>query len=89
VGFNGAKDDGVHGILHKTTKQDKGIEFTFRGFKFPLPMDAEDVEVTSLHMIFDLNGVLVGKEYFRINHLLSPSFNLVRSYLITRQECCT
>jgi hypothetical protein len=52
-------------------------------------MDTKDGEVTSLHMIFDLNGVLVGKEYFRNNHLMSPSFNLARSYLITRQECCT
>jgi hypothetical protein len=40
-------------------------------------MDIEDVEVTPLHMILDLNGVLVGKEYFRINHLMSSPFNLV------------
>jgi hypothetical protein len=29
-------------------------------------------------MIFNLNGVLVGKEYFKINHLLSPLFNLAQ-----------
>lgn len=29
-----------------------------------------------LHMIFDLEGVLVGKEYFRINHMLLLSYNI-------------
>jgi len=41
-------------------------------------VDAEDVEVNPLHVIFDLKKVLVGKEYFRINHLLPLLFNLVR-----------
>jgi len=36
------------------------------------------VEVNPLHMIFNLNGVLVGKEYFKINHLLFLAFNLAR-----------
>jgi hypothetical protein len=76
VGFNGAENDGVCGVLHETTKQDKGRELTFRGFKSPPPMDVEDVEVSPLHMIFNLKGVLVGKEYLRINELLSPLFNL-------------
>jgi hypothetical protein len=39
-------------------------------------MDANDAEVNPLHVIFDLKGVLIGKEYFRINHLLPPMFNL-------------
>jgi hypothetical protein len=34
--------------------------------------------VNPLHMIFDLKGVLVGKDYFRISHLLPPSLNLAR-----------
>jgi len=29
-------------------------------------------------MIFNLKGVFVGKEYFKINHLLPPPFNLAR-----------
>ncbi len=33
-----------------------------------------------LHMIFDLKGVIVGKDYFKINHLLPLLFNLT-------QEC--
>ncbi len=41
-------------------------------------MDAEDVEVNPLDVIFDLKKVLVGKEYFRINHLLPLLFNLVQ-----------
>jgi hypothetical protein len=41
-------------------------------------MDANDAEVNPLHVIFDLKGVLIGKEYFRINHLLPPMFNLAR-----------
>jgi hypothetical protein len=30
-------------------------------------------------VIFDLKGVLVGKDYFKINHLLPPPFNLARA----------
>jgi len=32
--------------------------------------------VNLLHMIFDLEGVLVGKEYFRINHMLLLLYNI-------------
>jgi hypothetical protein len=32
--------------------------------------------VNILHVIFYLKGVLVGKEYFKINHLLPLAFNL-------------
>ncbi len=42
----------------------------------PFPVNAKDVEVNILHVIFYLKGVLVGKEYFKINHLLPPAFNL-------------
>jgi hypothetical protein len=41
-------------------------------------MDVKDAKVSPLHMIFDLKGFLVGKEYFRINHLLPPLFNLAQ-----------
>jgi len=34
--------------------------------------------VSPLHVIIDLKGVFVGKEYFRINHLLLPPFNLAQ-----------
>ncbi len=76
--FDGAKDDGVHGILHETTEEDKGKELTLGGFKSPPHMDAKDTKLSPLHMIFNLKGFLVGKEYFKINHLLPPSFNLVQ-----------
>ncbi len=42
--------------------------------KFPLLIDVKDVEVNILHI--DLEGVLVGKEYFRINHMLLLSYNI-------------
>jgi len=77
AGFNGPEDDGVSGVLHETTKEDKGKELVLGGFKSFPPMDIKDAEVNPLHVIFDLKGVFVGKEYFRINHLLLPPFNLV------------
>jgi hypothetical protein len=76
VGFNGAGDDPLPSVLHETAKEDKGKELTLRGFKSPPLVDAEDAKVSPLQVIFDLKGVLVGKEYFRINHLLLPPFNL-------------
>jgi hypothetical protein len=78
VGFNGVENDAFPLILHGTTKEDKEEELIFRGFKSSFPLDIEDVEVSPLHIIFDLKGVLVGKEYFKVNHLLPSLFNLVR-----------
>lgn len=78
VGFDGAEDDGVFGILHETAKEDKGKKPTLGGFRSPPPWDVEDMEVNHLHVIFNLKGILVGKEYFKINHLLLPSFNLAK-----------
>jgi len=75
VGFDGAKEDALPGVLHETMEEDKGKKLAFGGFRSPPPMDAKDTEVRPLHMIFDLKGVLVGKEYFRINHLLPLPFN--------------
>jgi hypothetical protein len=34
--------------------------------------------MSPLHVIFNWKGVLVGKDYFKINHLLPPLFNLAR-----------
>jgi len=62
--FDGPEDDGVRGVFHETTEENKGKEFALGGFTSPPPMGVEDVEVSLLHMIFDLKGVLVGKEYF-------------------------
>jgi hypothetical protein len=70
------EDDALRGIFHETAKENKGKEFAFGGFGSLLCVDTKHVEVSPLHMIFDLNGVIVGKEYFRINHLLLSSFNL-------------
>jgi len=78
VGFNGVRDDTFLGVLHEFAKEDKGKKFTLRDFRSPHPVDAKDAEVSSLHMIFNLKGVFVGKEYFKINHLLFLPFNLAR-----------
>ncbi len=77
AGFNGPKDDGVCGIFHETTKENKGKKRIFGGFKYFPPMSIKDEEVSPLHVIFDLKGVFVGKEYFKSNHFLPPPFNLV------------
>jgi hypothetical protein len=79
VGFDGARDEKLPRVLHETTKENKGLELALRGLKCPPPIDIEDMDVSPLHVIFDLKGVLVGKDYFKINHLLPSSFNLVRS----------
>jgi hypothetical protein len=75
--FDGAKNDAFLGVFHGTIKEDKGKELTFKGFKSPVLMDTEDAEVNLLHVIFNFKGVLVGKEYFRVDHLLPPPFNLI------------
>jgi hypothetical protein len=76
--FDGAEDDALIGVLHEIAKEDKGKKFALGGFKSPLLVDVEDTKVNPLHMIFDLKGVLVGKEYFKVNHILPPSFNLIK-----------
>jgi hypothetical protein len=76
VGFNGAGDDTLLGVLHEFAKEDKGKKFALKDFRSPHPVNAKDAEVSSLHMIFNLKGVFVGMEYFKINHLLLLPFNL-------------
>jgi hypothetical protein len=58
---------------------DGAKDYTFFGVLLEFAEeDKEDAEVNLLHVIFDLKRVLVGKEYFKINHLLLLSFNLVQ-----------
>jgi hypothetical protein len=75
-GICGVEVDTFIGIFHEFFEQDKRKELTFGVFKSPHFINAKDVEVNHLHMILDLKGVLVGKDYFRINHLLPSRFNL-------------
>jgi hypothetical protein len=64
AGFDGVKAHIFPGFLHESAEQDKRKELTLKGFKYPSPLDIEDAEVNPLHVIFDLKGVLVGKDYF-------------------------
>jgi hypothetical protein len=75
VGFDGAGNERLLGIIHETIEEDKGPKLAFKCFRSLPLIDEEDVEVNPLHMIFDLIGVLIGRDYFKINHLLPPPFN--------------
>ncbi len=66
MGFDGVKNDKLPRFLHETAKEDKGKELILEGFKFLLLIDAKDTKVSPLHVMFDLKGVFVGKEYFKI-----------------------
>jgi hypothetical protein len=59
VGFNGVGADTVPRVLYESIEQDKGKEFAFEVFKSLPPVDVKDAEVSFLHMIFNLKGVLV------------------------------
>ncbi len=85
--FDKVKKDAFLKVFHENVKEDKGKELAFGGFKPPPPMDAEDVEVNALHVIFYLKGVLVGKDSFIISHFLIPRFNLALGP--TMQDHCT
>jgi hypothetical protein len=78
VGFNGATNDNFFKVLHEIVEENTRKELALKGFRFPLPINTKDAKVSPLHVIFDLKGVLVGKEYFKINHFLPSLFNLVR-----------
>ncbi len=80
--FDGAKDDGVLGVLHETIEKDKEKKLILGGFKSLPLVDAKDMDVSPLHVIFDLKGVLVRKEFFKINHLLLLPFNLVQGPIL-------
>ncbi len=76
MGFNGAGDEKLPKVLHEIAEEDKGPELTFKDFISLPAIDTKDVEVNPLYVIFDLKGVLVGIDYFRINHLLPSLFNI-------------
>ncbi len=77
MGFDGVGVDTFPRVFHKSTKQDKGKKLALGVFRSPLPINIENAKVNPLHVIFDLKWVLVAKDYFRINHLLPPPFNLI------------
>jgi hypothetical protein len=71
VGLDDVRDVKLLTIVHEIGEQDtRGSKLPFRGFKSPPPIDIKDFEMSLLHIIFYLKCVLVGKEYFPINHLL-------------------
>jgi hypothetical protein len=77
VGLDNARDVKLPAILHEIGKKDtRGSKLPFRAFKSPPPVDIKDFEVNLLHVIFYLKGVLVGKEYFSINHLLLMPYSI-------------
>ncbi len=76
--FDGVGANTFLRILHEYAKQDKGKELIFGAFRSPPPVNAKDVKVSPLHVIFDLKRVLVGRDYFRINHFLPSLFNLAQ-----------
>jgi hypothetical protein len=78
VGIDGVGTYTCLRFFHEFAKENEGKELALEVFRSLLAIDAEDVEVSILHVIFDLKGVFVGKDYFRINHLLPPLFNLVQ-----------
>jgi hypothetical protein len=52
VGFDGTRDYSFIGVFHETAKEDKGKELDLKGFRSPLLVNAKDVEVNLLHVIF-------------------------------------
>jgi len=82
VGFDGARNEKPLLVLHEIVEEDKGPQLAFGGLKSPSPIDTKGAKVSPLHVIFNLKGVLVGKDYFRINHLLPPTFNLIQIHTL-------
>jgi hypothetical protein len=75
MGFDGVGVDKFTKVFHESLEENNEKKIALKSFRSLPPIDAEDTEVNLLHMIFDLKGVLVGREYFRINHLLPLLFN--------------
>jgi hypothetical protein len=78
AGFDGAKEDALPKVLHEIVEENKGNKLTLKGFRSLPFMEAKDANVSPLHVISDLKGVLVEKDYFKISHFLLPSFNLAQ-----------
>jgi hypothetical protein len=77
VRLDDAKDVKLPPIFHEIGKEDtRGSKLPFGGLKFPPPIDAKDLEINLLQIIFYLKGVLVRKEYFSINHLLPLPYSI-------------
>ncbi len=66
AGFDGVKDEKLPPIVHEIVEEDKGLRFFLEGFRFPPLVNIKDVKMSPLHVIFDLKGVFVGKEYFKL-----------------------
>ncbi len=77
MGFDGVEAETFFIVILESFEEDKGREFPFKIFKSPF-VDLEDAEVNPLHVIFNLKEVFVGKDYFRIHHLLPLPFNLTQ-----------
>ncbi len=61
VGFDGAGDEKLLGIIHETIEEDKGPKLALKCL-ISLPLiDVEDVKVNPLHVFFDLKGGLLGR----------------------------
>jgi hypothetical protein len=69
-------DEKIPPVLHEIGKEDSGLEFALKGLRSLLFINAWDFEGSFLHVIFDLKGVIVGKEYISINHLLFMPYNI-------------
>jgi hypothetical protein len=69
-------DEKLCGILHETIEEGKGPKLALGSLKSSPPIDTKDTKVSPLHTTFNLKGVLVKKDHFRINHLLPLLFNL-------------
>jgi hypothetical protein len=86
VGFDWVEDEKLPPVLHGIVEEDNGLEFSFEGLKSPPLVDIEDAEVSPLHMIFELKGVFVGKEYFRINHMMPLLYNITRNHTLLNKK---
>jgi hypothetical protein len=86
VGFDVARNEKLLLVLHVITKEDKGPKLALRGFRSSSFANVKDTKVNILHMIFNLKGVLVGRAYFRINHLLPLSYSLAWNHTLLNKK---
>jgi hypothetical protein len=61
-GFHEVGDEKLPQVFLEFAKEDKGPKFIFEGFKFSPFVDAKDMDMSPLHVIFNLKGVLVEKD---------------------------
>ncbi len=65
VGFNGARDDTLLGVLHEFAKEDKGKKFALRDFRSLPPVDAKDAEVNPFSHDFQFERDLCWEGVFQ------------------------